>query len=90
MLHAVRDWYVRADPARYALIASGGIRSGRDAYAALRAGAGLVQCVTALVYQGPSLARRINQELLALLAAEGIANVAQIVGADARRTVVNR
>lgn len=82
MLQAVRDWYRRADPTRYALIASGGIRSGRDAYAALRAGASLVQCVTALVFAGPSLARRINEELLALMKADGITNVAQLVGAE--------
>jgi len=80
MLQAVREWYVRADPARYALIASGGIRSGRDAYTALRAGASLVQCVTALVYEGPSLAGRINQQLLDILAHDGIANVKDVVG----------
>jgi dihydroorotate dehydrogenase len=87
MLESVREWYVRADPARYALIASGGIRSGRDAYAALKAGASLVQFVTALIFQGPSLARRINEELLALLKSDGIANVAQIVGAASRQKV---
>jgi dihydroorotate dehydrogenase len=90
MLQAVRDWFVRADPARYALIASGGIRSGRDAYAALRAGASLVQFVTALVYRGPSLARRINEELSASLEADGIDNVSQIVGADSIGDRINR
>jgi dihydroorotate dehydrogenase len=80
MLQAVGEWFVRADPSRYALIASGGIRSGRDAYTALRAGASLVQCVTALVYEGPSLAGRINRELLEILAKDGIANVNDIVG----------
>jgi dihydroorotate dehydrogenase len=90
MLQAVRDWFVRADPERYALIASGGIRSGRDAYAALRAGASLVQFVTALVYRGPSLARRINEELSALLEADGIDNVTQIVGADSLADRINR
>lgn len=83
MLQAVRDWFVRCDPARYALIASGGIRSGRDAYAALRAGASLVQFVTALVYEGPALARRVNAELVALLEADRVESVARIVGADA-------
>lgn len=82
MLESVRNWSVRADPQRYALIASGGIRTGREAYAALRAGASLVQCVTALVFQGPSLARRINAELLALLAADGVGNVRNIVGTE--------
>jgi dihydroorotate dehydrogenase len=80
MLAAVRAWYERADPARYALIASGGIRSGRDAYTAMRAGASLVQFVTALIFQGPSLARRINGELLEILKSEGILAVGDIVG----------
>lgn len=84
MLHSVGAWYVRADPARYALIASGGVRTGADAYAALRAGASLVQSVTALIYQGPSLARRINEELLAILEREGVTNVGEIVGAAHR------
>ena len=80
MLASVREWYRRADPRRYALIASGGIRSGRDAYATLCAGASLVQCVTALIFQGPSLASRINRELLQLLADAGVAHVRDIVG----------
>ena len=83
MLQAVGDWYERCDPARYALIASGGIRTGAEAYAALRAGASLVQCVTALIFQGPSLARRINKELLALLRADCVDNVASIIGVNA-------
>jgi dihydroorotate dehydrogenase len=64
------------------LIAHAGIRSGRDAYEAIRAGASLTGLVTALVYEGPGLARRINEELAALLQADGFANVADAVGAD--------
>ena len=88
MLQAVRDWYVRCDPARYALLASGGIRSGRDAYTAIRAGASLVQFVTALVYQGPSLAGRINRELAAVLRADGFIAVRDAVGADRQKAAV--
>lgn len=84
MLQSVREWYLRADPQRYALIASGGIRTGDDAYAALCAGASLVQCVTALIFAGPALASRINRQLLARLDAEGITNVSAIVGSAAR------
>ena len=61
MLQAVRDWYIRADPSRYALMASGGIRTGRDAYSTMLAGASLVQSVTALIYEGPALASRDQQ-----------------------------
>ena len=82
VLESIRAWYARIDPARFALIANGGIRSGADAYAAIRAGASLVGLVTALVYHGPGLARRINRELAALLARDGFAGVADAVGAD--------
>lgn len=82
LLERIRMWYGRIDPTRHALIANGGIRSGADAYAAIRAGASLVGLVTALVYEGPGLARRINAQLAALLARDGFANVAGAVGAD--------
>jgi dihydroorotate dehydrogenase len=52
---------------RLAIKANGGIRSGRDAYAMLRAGATCVDLYSAFVYQGWGVARRINTELAALL-----------------------
>jgi dihydroorotate dehydrogenase len=64
------------------LISAGGIDSGAEAYARIRAGASLVQVYTALVYEGPSLPRRINRDLLALLDRDGFTNVRQAVGAD--------
>ncbi|MGQ0659751.1 quinone-dependent dihydroorotate dehydrogenase [Sphingosinicella sp.] len=62
------------------LIAAGGIASGADAYARIRAGASLVQLYTALVYKGPGLARQINAELKTLLERDGFASVAEAVG----------
>ena len=62
------------------LIAAGGIASGDDAYARIRAGASLVQLYSALVYQGPGLARRINAQLKVLLARDGFATLAEAVG----------
>jgi dihydroorotate dehydrogenase len=62
------------------LIAAGGIASGADALARIRAGASLVQLYTALVYEGPLLARRIARELAALLSGEGFATVSEAVG----------
>jgi dihydroorotate dehydrogenase len=66
------------------LIGVGGVASGADAYAKIRAGASLVQLYTALVYQGPGLVPRIKAELAALLRRDGFAIVAQAVGADVR------
>jgi dihydroorotate dehydrogenase len=64
------------------LISAGGIDSGAEAYARLRAGASLVQLYTALIYDGPSLPRQIHRELLALLAEDGFTHIGQAVGAD--------
>ena len=62
------------------LIGAGGVASGMDAYAKIRAGADAVQLYSALVYEGPGLIGRIKRELAALLNAEGFASVADAVG----------
>lgn len=62
------------------LIAAGGIASGADAYARIRGGASLVQFYTALIYEGPGLARRIVRDLAALLARDGFPCVDDAVG----------
>jgi dihydroorotate dehydrogenase len=62
------------------LIAVGGIENGADAYARVRAGASLVQLYTALVYQGPGIARAIAGELRTLLSRDGFATLGEAVG----------
>jgi len=64
------------------LIGAGGIGSGADAYAKIRAGATLVQLYTALVFQGPALVGRIKTELVELLKRDGYAHIGEAVGAD--------
>jgi dihydroorotate dehydrogenase len=73
----------RLTEGRLTLIGVGGIASGADAYAKVRAGASLVQLYTALIYQGPGLAARIAGDLAQLLARDGYARLADAVGADA-------
>jgi dihydroorotate dehydrogenase len=73
----------KATGAAIPLISVGGIDSGAEAYARLRAGASLVQLYTALVYEGPGLPARILRELDALLTRDGFASVAEAVGVDA-------
>ncbi|WP_289294865.1 quinone-dependent dihydroorotate dehydrogenase [uncultured Reyranella sp.] len=67
---------------QFPLIGCGGIGSGADAYAKIRAGATLVQLYSAMVYEGPPLIRRIKDELAALLARDGFASVSDAIGAD--------
>jgi dihydroorotate dehydrogenase len=66
------------------LIGVGGIATGADAYARIRAGAALVQVYSAMVYEGPYLAARIASELADLLERDKFTSVAAAVGADHR------
>ena len=63
------------------LVGVGGIASGADAYAKIRAGASLVQLYSAMVYEGPGLVGQIKRELTALLVRDGFAHVGDAVGA---------
>ena len=67
------------DRSRHALIGTGGIGSAADAYDTIRHGASLVQLYTALVYRGPALVARINDDLARLLARDGL-SVSEAVG----------
>jgi dihydroorotate dehydrogenase len=69
-----------ADPT-LPLIGVGGIASGADAYAKIRAGASAVQLYSALVFEGPGLIPRIKAELAARLTADGFRSVAEACGA---------
>jgi dihydroorotate dehydrogenase len=62
------------------LIAAGGIASADDAWERIVAGASLVQLYSALVYEGPGLARRIADGLAARLSERGLSSIAEAVG----------
>jgi dihydroorotate dehydrogenase len=66
---------------RLSLVGVGGIGSGADAYAKIRAGASAVQLYSALVFEGPGLILRIRRDLAARLKADGFARLADAVGA---------
>ena len=64
------------------LIGVGGIENVDDAWARIRAGASLVQLYSAMVYEGPGIARRIATGLAQRLSREGLANIADAVGTE--------
>lgn len=80
---AVLRHMYRLTEGRLPIIGVGGVASGHDAYAKIRAGASLVQLYTGLVYGGPGLVGRINQELADLIRADGFSSVAAAVGSGA-------
>jgi len=73
--------FAQAAQGRLGLIGAGGIASGADAYAKIRAGACAVQLYSALAFEGPGLVTRIKRELAARLRADGFASVRDAVGA---------
>jgi len=66
------------------LIGVGGIATADDAWERISAGASLIQLYTAMVYEGPSIARRIASGLADRLKREGIANISEVVGSEKR------
>lgn len=70
----------RLTQGKVTLIGVGGIASGADAYAKIKAGATLVQLYTALTYGDLGLIPRIKRELLELLKRDGCKSVADAVG----------
>jgi dihydroorotate dehydrogenase len=72
----------RASAGEIPLIGVGGIATADDAWERIRAGASLVQLYSAMVYEGPGIARRIAHGLAQRLSRAGFANIAEAVGSE--------
>jgi dihydroorotate dehydrogenase len=81
LAQSVMGRFSDAAAGRLPLIGAGGIASGADAYARIRAGASAVQLYSALVYAGPGLAVRLGRDLAARLRADGFRTLSEAVGA---------
>ena len=78
-LAALRDFRSAAG-GEIPLVGVGGIATADDAWERIRAGASLVQLYSAMVYDGPGIARRIAVGLADRLEREGFADIAEAVG----------
>jgi len=76
------ETYVRVEGA-FPLVGAGGILSGADAVAKLRAGACLVQLYSGLVFGGLALVTEIKEGILAALEAGHAGSLDDLVGVDA-------
>jgi dihydroorotate dehydrogenase len=72
--------FYQATQGQIDLIGVGGIGSGAQAYAKIRAGAKAVQLYSALVFHGPALVGDICKDLEARLSADGFTSVMDAVG----------
>jgi dihydroorotate dehydrogenase len=70
----------RQSAGRLILVGCGGVRSGADALAKIRAGASLLQLYTAFAYEGPALLPRLKAELLEAMRTAGFDSVAAARG----------
>lgn len=77
----LRDFYA-VSKGTIPLIGVGGIASAEDAWARIRAGASLVQLYSAMVYEGPGLARLITRGLERLMRRDGFSSIAEAVGSE--------
>ena len=64
------------------LISVGGISTAEQAYDRIRSGASLIQLYSALVYEGPMIARKMHRGLKRLLLQDGFGNVGDAIGID--------
>jgi dihydroorotate dehydrogenase len=64
------------------LIGVGGIACAADAWARIRAGASLVQLYTAMIYEGPGVARKVAAGLEEFMRRDGFASIAEAVGTE--------
>jgi dihydroorotate dehydrogenase len=65
---------------RFIIIGCGGIFNADDAYEKIKRGATLVQLVTGLIYEGPSVIGKINKDLVKLLKKDGYKSISDAVG----------
>jgi dihydroorotate dehydrogenase len=81
-LKALRD-FRSASGGEIPLVGVGGIATAEDAWERICAGASLVQLYSAMVYEGPGIARRIALGLAARLKLYGFSSISDAVGSEA-------
>jgi dihydroorotate dehydrogenase len=70
----------RLTQGRLPIIGVGGIFTADDAWEKICAGAGLVQLYTGFIYEGPGIAKRINDGLAEIMRREGFKSIDEAVG----------
>ncbi|EMB17102.1 quinone-dependent dihydroorotate dehydrogenase [Rhodopirellula europaea] len=80
----ISELYRRMDHDRYIVIGAGGVFTPQDAYDKIRLGASLVQVYTSMIYEGPSVVKRICTGLAELLKQDGFNHVNEAVGSAHR------
>ena len=62
------------------IIGVGGVDSGKSAFEKISAGASALQLYTGMIYEGPTIAKKIKIELIQILKEQGFKNIQEAVG----------
>jgi dihydroorotate dehydrogenase len=68
------------------IIGVGGVFTGEDAWEKICAGASLVELYTGFIYEGPTIAKRINEGLAEILKREAFRSLDEAIGSGAQKT----
>ncbi|MES2223303.1 MAG: quinone-dependent dihydroorotate dehydrogenase [Patescibacteria group bacterium] len=77
--------FIHKEAPNLPIIGVGGVFTAEDAYEKIRAGASLIQVYTSFIYEGPSLAKKLNLGLLELLTRNNKDTLA-----DVRKDIANK
>jgi dihydroorotate dehydrogenase len=69
------------------IVGVGGVFTAADAWEKICAGASLVQLYTGFIYEGPTVAKRINEGLAEILKREGFQSLDEAVGSNTQKAV---
>ncbi len=70
----------RCSRGKLPIIGVGGVFTAADAWEKICAGASLIQLYTGFIYEGPKIAKRINEGIAALMQREGIRSLDEAIG----------
>lgn len=82
---AIIKSFYRLTKGKLPIIGAGGVNTGEEAYAKIRAGASLVQLYSSMVFYGPLQAYYVNKSLAECLKRDNIASITHAIGLDAAR-----
>ena len=82
MSDEVLKYVYRKTKGKYVLVGCGGIFTAEDAYRKIRLGASLLQLITSMIFEGPTVLSEINSGLVELLKRDGFKNISEAVGVD--------
>jgi dihydroorotate dehydrogenase len=72
---------------RFVYSGVGGVFSAEDAYKKIKLGASLIEMITGLIFNGPTVVGEINRRLVELLEKDGYNHISEAVGVDSKKYI---